>query len=150
MVERANCVIALRSQGVSLVLDISAGQLPAIVHWGADLDRLELADAEALILSNIDPGGPNVVDEPMRLTLLPEHWTGWLGRPGLSGSRAGRAWSPKFTATQVRVDGQPLTSTEGPATMINAGPGSVAVDAVDAVTRWTSRLRRLSAVITDM
>ena len=107
MVGRANCVIALRSEGVSLVLDISAGQLPAIVHWGGDLETLELADAEAMILSNIDPGGPNVVDEPIRLALLPEHWTGWVGRPGLSGSRAGRAWSPKFTATEVRIDGNP-------------------------------------------
>jgi hypothetical protein len=35
MVVRANCVIALRSEDVSLVLDISDGQLPAIVHWGA-------------------------------------------------------------------------------------------------------------------
>ncbi|MCE3277592.1 MAG: hypothetical protein K0R13_3447, partial [Propionibacteriaceae bacterium] len=31
MVGRANCVIALRSEGVSLVLDVSAGQLPSIV-----------------------------------------------------------------------------------------------------------------------
>ena len=135
MVGRANCVIALRSEGVSLVLDISAGQLPAIVHWGGDLETLELADAEAMILSNIDPGGPNVVDEPIRLALLPEHWTGWVGRPGLSGSRAGRAWSPKFTATEVRIDGQSVTTTEGPATMINAGPSSVEVDAVDEVAR---------------
>ena len=37
MTERANCVIALRSEGVSVVLDVSAGQLPAILHWGADL-----------------------------------------------------------------------------------------------------------------
>jgi alpha-galactosidase len=135
MVGRANCVIALRSEGVSLVLDISAGQLPAIVHWGADLETLELADAEGLILSNIDPGGPNVVDEPIRLALLPEHWTGWVGRPGLSGSRAGRNWSPKFTATEVRVDGKPVTATEGQPTMINTGPASVAVDAVDEVAR---------------
>ena len=108
MVERANCVIALRSEGVSLLLDVSGGQLPAIVHWGADLGTLELADAEALILSNIDPGGANVVDEPVRLAILPEHWTGWVGRPGLSGSRGGRAWSPKFTSTEVRVDGKPV------------------------------------------
>ena len=45
MAERANCVIALRFEGVSLVLDISGGQLPAIVHWGADLGPLEPADA---------------------------------------------------------------------------------------------------------
>jgi alpha-galactosidase len=51
MVERANCVIALRSDGVSRVLDISNGQLSAILHWGADLGTLELADVEALIRS---------------------------------------------------------------------------------------------------
>jgi hypothetical protein len=55
IVVRANCVIALRSEDVSLVLDISNGQLPAIVNWGADLGKLELDDVEALILSNIDP-----------------------------------------------------------------------------------------------
>jgi alpha-galactosidase len=133
MVGRANCVITLRSDGVSLVLDLSAGQLPAIVHWGPDLGALELADVEALIVSNIDPGGPNIVDEPLRLAILPEHWTGWVGRPGLSGSRAGRAWSPKFIATGVRVDGEPVTAAEGRATVINAGPASVEVDAIDEV-----------------
>jgi alpha-galactosidase len=135
MVGHANCVIVLRSEGVSLVLDVMRGQLPAIVHWGADLGALELADVEALILSNIDPGGPNLIDEPVRLAILPEHWTGWVGRPGLSGSRAGRAWSPKFTATEVRVDGQPVISTEHRATLINAGLASVEVDAVDEVAQ---------------
>ena len=135
MVEGANFVIALRSEGVSLVLDISNGQLPAIVHWGADLGDLQVADVEALILSNIEPGGANIVDEPVRLALLPEHWTGWVGRPGLSGSRAGRAWSPKFTATEVRVDGEPVVANDGPPTVINTGLASVEVDAVDEVAQ---------------
>jgi alpha-galactosidase len=133
MVKRANCVIALRSEGVSLVLDISAGQLPAIVHWGADVGILELADAEGLILSNIDPGGPNLVDNPIRLAVVPEHWTGWVGRPGLSGSRAGRDWSPKFIATEVLLDGEPVAATDGQPTMINAASAAVVVDAVDEV-----------------
>jgi alpha-galactosidase len=140
MVKRADCLVALRSEGVLLVLDVSAGQLPAIVHWGPDLGILELGDVEALILSNIDPGGPNVVDEPVRLAILPEHWTGWVGRPGLRGSRAGRAWSPKFTATEVRVDGTPVTATDGPATMINAGLASVQVDALDEVAELQLRI----------
>jgi alpha-galactosidase len=135
MVKRADCLIALRSEGVSLVLDISAGQLPAIVHWGADLGTLELADVEALILSNIDPSGPNLVDKPVRLAVLPEHWTGWVGRPGLSGSRGGRAWSPKFTTTEVRINGKPMSGTEDRATVINGGTASVAVDAVDKVAQ---------------
>ena len=28
--------IALRAAGVGLLLDISAGQLPAVLHWGGD------------------------------------------------------------------------------------------------------------------
>lgn len=130
---RANCLIALRFEGVSLVLDISKGQLPAIVHWGADLGTLELADVETLVLANIDPNGPNVVDEPVRVALLPEHWTGWVGRPGLSGSRAGRAWSPKFTTTEVRVDGKPMIMSGDEPTMINLGLASVEVGAIDEV-----------------
>jgi alpha-galactosidase len=135
MVGRANCVIALRSAGVSLVLDVSAGQLPAIIHWGAHLGTLELADAQALILSNVDPGAPNVVDEPVRVAVLPEHWTGWVGRPGLSGSRAGRAWSPKFTTTEVRVDGETVTASEDRPAVINAGLAAVEVSSVDEVAQ---------------
>ncbi|HET6759003.1 MAG TPA: alpha-galactosidase [Propionibacteriaceae bacterium] len=135
MVERANCVIALRFEGVSLVLDISNGQLPAILHWGADLGTLELADVEALILSNIAPGAPNTVDEPIRLAILPEHWTGWVGRPGLSGSRGGRAWSPRFTTTEVRIDGEPVIMLEDATTVINAGRASVEVNSVDEIAQ---------------
>jgi alpha-galactosidase len=129
----ANCMIALRAEGVSLVLDVSNGQLPAIAYWGADLGRLGPADVEALILSSVDPGGPNVVDEPVRVALLPEHWTGWVGRPGLSGSRGGRGWSPKFTVTEVRVDGDTVVATDGQPAVINVGLASVAVEAVDEV-----------------
>ena len=140
MVKRADCVIALRTGGVSLVVDVSAGQLPAVVHWGVDLGMLELVDVQGLIVSNTDPGGPNVVDEPVRLAVLPEHWTGWLGRPGLSGSRAGRDWSPKFTTTEVRVDGHLVTARDGEPTLINAGAAVVAVEAVDEVARLQLRI----------
>jgi alpha-galactosidase len=97
--DRANAVIALHSEGVSVLLDITQGRLPAVVHWGADLGEVSPQDAEALLLSGIYPMAANVVDEPVRVAVLPEHWTGWVGRPGLSGSRGGRDWSPKFTAT---------------------------------------------------
>ena len=140
VVKRADCVIALRTGGVSLVVDVSAGQLPAVVHWGVDLGMLELVDVQGLIVSNTDPGGPNVVDEPVRLAVLPEHWTGWLGRPGLSGSRAGRDWSPKFTTTEVRVDGHLVTARDGEPTLINAGAAVVAVEAVDEVARLQLRI----------
>ena len=46
------------------------------------------------------------------VALLPEHWTGWVGRPGISGSRSGAAWSPKFTTVAVRIAGQPAVGPE--------------------------------------
>src|ERR1700712_532297 len=110
-----------------------AGRLPAIVHGGADRGALELSDTVALIAGGIEPSASNVVDDPVRLALLPEHWTGWVGRPGLSGSRGGRDWSPKFTSTAVRVDGDAVVSGSGDPTLAQAGMASVEVDAVDDV-----------------
>jgi alpha-galactosidase len=78
--------ICLRAEGVSVLLDV-AGGLPAIVHWGADLGEVSSDDFAALRLANILPVTSNLADEPNRLALLPEHWIGWLGRPGISGSR---------------------------------------------------------------
>lgn len=33
----ANSFIVLASEGVGVVLDVTDGRLPAVVHWGADL-----------------------------------------------------------------------------------------------------------------
>ena len=74
MVERANCVIALRSEGVSLVLDVTSGQLPAIVHWGADLGTLDQADAAALIIKNRNLGRQRVVEEKKAALARGEIW----------------------------------------------------------------------------
>ena len=64
--------------------------------------------------------------------MLPEHWTGWLGRPGLSGSRAGRDWSPKFSTTALRVDGNDR-SADSAGLIATDGPTEIEVDAVDDV-----------------
>ena len=105
MAERAHAFIALRGEGVSLLLDVTDGRLPAVVHWGADVGELTADDVDVFRLNSVHPAAANIVDDPVRLPLLPEHWTGWVGRPGLSGSRGGRDWSPKFEATTVSVDG---------------------------------------------
>ncbi|PFG20933.1 alpha-galactosidase [Serinibacter salmoneus] len=97
--------LAMRAAGVGLVLDLSERHLPAIVHWGADLGPLTAADAATLAATQVNPTGLNQVDEPVRLALLPEAHAGWPGRPGLAGSRAGRAFSPRFTVTETLLDG---------------------------------------------
>ena len=47
--------VHLTAGGVSVVLDLTGGRLPAIVHWGAALGDLDLADVEALAQANIEP-----------------------------------------------------------------------------------------------
>jgi len=79
----------LHDDGISLVLDLTDGHLPAVVHW----------------------------DAPMRLALLPEHWTGWVGRPGISASLAGGQRSVTHSAPVVDLS---------PALNARAGPGRAA------------------------
>ena len=69
--------------------------------------------------------GPNDVDVPVRLSVLPELAVGWTGRPGLQGSRDGANWSTRFTSTAVTLDGSPVTG------FVSTGAGSLQVTAVD-------------------
>lgn len=118
--------VHLSSAGVSLLLDVTDGLLPAVVHWGAALGTVTLADAEALVRANVEPLAGNNVDDPIRLAILPEHHTGWVGKPGVAGHRDGADWSPKFTTTAVTVDGTPA---EG---IVESGAAVVLVEAQDA------------------
>ncbi len=121
--------VVLRAAGVAIAIDLSDDGLPAVVHWGADCGPLDAPAFDALVLTGIAPVAPNDMDEPIRLSLLPEEWTGWSGRPGVNGSRGGQAWSPRFRASQVRLDGVVLA--EG---VHDGGAGTVEVDAVDAAS----------------
>ena len=123
MTHAVDSMILLRAGGVALLLDCTAGQLPAVVHWGADLGGLSASDSTAMVTAGMHPIVPNIVDEPVRVALLPEHRTGWVGRPGLSGSRAGRDWSPWFVGSALFVGGNAVTE-----------PGLTAVDA--GVVEW--------------
>src|SRR5688572_20775676 len=110
---------------------MTGGRLPAIAHWGPDLGDHAHSDAAALIEAGVPPVGPNLVDEPIRLSLLPEHWTGWVGRPGITGSRTGRAWSPKFTTTSLLINGQPPEDGPQPRVVVQNGPALLEVAARD-------------------
>ena len=102
--------VSLRGDDVAVLLDLTDSRLPALLHWGADLGDLSEADARALRAAAVPPVAPNQPDVPLRLAILPEHHTGWTGRPGISGSRAGRGWSPRFTVTEVMLDGEPVVA----------------------------------------
>jgi alpha-galactosidase len=93
-------VLHLRAAGVSLVLDTRRGVLPAVLHWGHDLGPTTADDLDSLALAGVPSAVPNDLDEAQPFgSLLPEHASGWNGRPGLAGSRAGRGWSPRLALT---------------------------------------------------
>ena len=88
--------LILRSAGVSVVLDTLPGQVPAVLHWGADLGGvLPGADAWTPAVAH------SALDEPRRTTLL----GGGLARPALLGSRAGRAFAPRFGLVDIEHPG---------------------------------------------
>ncbi len=131
MPRTVNAHVVMRAGGVAVVLDLVDGCLPAIAHWGADLGELSVADVAALVRSGIHPIGPNMVDGPGRVALLPEHHTGWTGRPGLSGSRGGEHWSPKFGTVALLVDGTAVPASETAPLLVTLGSGTVEVRASD-------------------
>ena len=102
-------LIHLRAGGVSLVLDSSDGRLPAVLHWGADLGELDAEGLSFLAAATAPTVLPSSPDVPVRVSLVPEASTGWLGRPGLTGSRAGRDWSPRWVVTAVERMGDAVT-----------------------------------------
>ncbi len=134
MSHRVHAFVTLSAEGVGVVVDLTDGRLPALLHWGPELGRLTLDDATALALTAAMPAAPSMVDDPTRLAILPEHWAGWMGRPGLSGSRAdGAAWSPKFVTHTLLIDGVDTDAAAEQATLVELGHGSVTVLAADDV-----------------
>lgn len=159
MSDSPNAWVVLRAAGVAVVLDITDGQLPAVLHWGADPGELTEGDLAQLLTASQAPVPQNVVDEPVRLAVLPEHWTGWMGRPGLTGSWSGRGWSPKFTTTQLKVGGVEVPACEEMPRLVSSGPATVVAEAQDAdaelaltVTAELDAhgLLRLQAVLTNL
>ena len=117
MPEHLDAFVSMRTEGVSVLVDLTRGRLPALVHWGAELDHPNPSDYVALIEAGVQPVGINLVDEPVRLSLVPEHWTGWVGRPGISASLAGGQRSVTHSAPVVDLS---------PALNARAGSGRAA------------------------
>jgi alpha-galactosidase len=118
-------LVALTAAGCSVLLDVTEGRLPAVAHWGAPLGDLSEPQARNLVAAQQRVVAPTQVDRPMRLAVLPEHHTGYVGRPGLSGSRSGRSWSTRFAVREASLDGTPIGS------YTSAGRGRLAVAARD-------------------
>lgn len=114
-------MIHLRGTTSGVVVDLSHG-VPTIVHWGAPVDPAD--DLVAAAARPVVHGSPDVVAP---ISVVPEHGSGFPGRPGLAGHRSkGRHWSPRFEPAGYEAAG-----------------GSLEVTAVDPIAELTlvTRLR---------
>ena len=96
-------LVHLRGATADVVVDTGTGA-PTIVHWGAPLGEIDPASIAVAVSRPITHGSLDVVGP---LTVVPEHGSGWQGRPGLAGHRPGGvAWSPRLvTEGIVPIDG---------------------------------------------
>ena len=82
----------LRASGVSVVIKSHDRRLPVVLHWGADPGQLSDAELSDLARAAVPPYGDSPFDVANQISVLPEHASAWIGRPGLEGSRHGRDW----------------------------------------------------------
>lgn len=99
----------LRNGGTSVVLDARRAPLPVIVAWGPDLGDLTPDELAALGLAALPQRVSGGLDRPAALTLIPQESSGWLGTPGLTGHRAGGAFSTKLVTDDIEADGTAAT-----------------------------------------
>jgi alpha-galactosidase len=95
-------VVHLRRGGTSVLLRVGPAALPCVLHWGPELTTDDAGDQvlAGLVMPHVD----SVITAQEAVALLPQHSSGWLGRPGLLGSRAGRAWSVAFDSVEHVVE----------------------------------------------
>ena len=145
-------ILHLATAGVSVLLDVTGDRLPSIIHWGAQLPGLDGESAAGLVAASVPIVGENNVEAPTRVAVLPEHSSGWTGRPGLRASRDGRSWSTRFVVSSVAVDGVPVTGyvESGPAVVtVAASDADAAIDLVLELELLPSGLLRQRATVTN-
>jgi alpha-galactosidase len=95
-------MIHLRGRNSDVVVDVSVG-VPVVVHWGAPLP----GPADPAALDRPLVGGS--ADTVAPVSVVPEHASGFTGRPGLLGHRRrGTAWAPRFAPAGHEHHGQRL------------------------------------------
>ena len=125
------CRVHLSSGGVSVLIDLSDHQLPAVVHWGAELSGLGSEEAAVLAAAGVPHSSANSLDVPVRPDILGSLHTGWTGRPGLAGDRNGTAWTPRFHVLEVELAPAAGQGAESDGSLTSTGPATLTVTAAD-------------------
>ena len=97
-------VVHLRRGGTSLVLRLDARALPCVLYWGPDLGDPSSEELDGLALALQVPRTDSAIYTQEAVSILPLHSMGWVGRPGLLGSRDGSAWSVAFDEVTHHVE----------------------------------------------
>ena len=93
--------VHLRGGGTSVTLDLSRDGAPVITYWGPDLGPLDEDTPRALARGHRLDAISGEIETPGAPSILPLASEGWLGTPGLRGSRTGRDFSPRFVIESV-------------------------------------------------
>ncbi len=102
-------LVHLTADGTSLLLDARGPALPVVVHWGAALPAG--TDLEAVAVAALPAVANSALDVAVPVSLVPARSAGYRGRPGLSGHREGRDFSPDFALGEVTADGTSVVVT---------------------------------------
>lgn len=118
-------MLHLRLGGTSVVARLDDAALPCVLHWGPDLGDVSTQALDELQIALTPPYVDSAISSQAAVALLPQHSSGWLGRPGLLGSRAGgRSWSVSFDRVEHRVE------TAGSADWADGAAGAVRLRSV--------------------
>lgn len=138
-------LVHLRGGGTSVVVSLSGGRLPRILHWGTDLGELDDAALRTVELAARPTIGDSLVTYPQPVPVVPQLAESWLGRPGITGSRDGAAWAPLFRNAKSTLDESPRRT-------------SLVTDAADpeselrlrvAIELYSTGVLRVRAIITN-
>lgn len=92
--------------GATLAFASTDAGMPILLHWGAGLAAQ--ADLPCL-LAAVTPQRLNAApDQPVPLSMLPQHGFGFLGAPAILGSREGRDFATDFRLVGVDARGSSL------------------------------------------
>ncbi|WP_427018907.1 alpha-galactosidase [Pseudarthrobacter sp. P1] len=111
--------IQLHRGGTTVIVDTRTSGLPTIVHWGPATGVLSAAELASLAVAAEPQRVSGGIDNPARLTLLPQEAFGWQHSPALQGHRSGAAWASALATTAVLATdaGATITATDPAASL---------------------------------